>query len=415
MYRNQLLRATVTVVGVVAGMSLLHCSQPGSVVNLPSGSGGNDGQGGATTVRHDAAVLGPDLAPAVLNMDVPPIWYGTSDAPQGDDTPPKPNEDVNCGITSSETTRKPADVMLLLDRSASMDWNIAEDCYCSSAAGNPVCADTANCKTRMDSVKPAVTTTLSSTDYVQWGLKLFPTATGGGTGGRGGGMGTINCGVNAAMEVRITADSATEVENQVNNATLVLGTPTAAAITAAADYLKTLNDGNDKFILLATDGEPNCGPNPNTGQPDINTVDVTGASAAAKAAYDAGFPVYVVGIGPNLGNLTEIAKAGSGDAKDYYPVTSPEQLAEALSSISKFVGSCTFTSKEPPPDPENVAVYVNKQLIAKDANEGWEYGATKQDIELHGSYCDNIMAGQETSVQILFGCPGAPPFPDYVP
>jgi hypothetical protein len=217
------------------------------------------------------------------------------------------------------------------------------------------------------------------------------------------------------MEVPIAADSATRVEDRVNNAQLVLGTPTAEAITAATEYLKTLNDDNDKFILLATDGEPNCGPNPNTGQPDIGTDDVAGASAAAQAAYDAGISVYVVGIGPNLGNLTEIAKAGSGDAQDYFSVTSPEQLAEALNSISKFVGSCTFKSNEPPPDPENVAVYVNKQLIAKDGSEGWEYGATNQDIELHGSYCDAIMAGEETTVQILFGCPGAPPFPDFVP
>jgi hypothetical protein len=407
MYRNQLLRVAVVVVGSVATLSLLHCSQPASVIGPPGGGGsGSSGQGGSTTVRQDAAPVGADLPPAVVNMDVQPIWYGTSDAPQGDDSPPAPNADVNCGITSSETTRKLVDVMLVLDRSASMDWNIGEDCYCSTTGGTGVqaCADTTNCTTRWNSVKPAVTSTLSSTNYVNWGLKFFPTP-----------GASSNCIESTTMEVPITTTSAADVETEVNNATLSLSTPTAAALTAAADYLKTLDDGNKKFILLATDGEPNCGKNSRTGQLDINTPDVPGAADAAKAAFDAGISVYVIGIGPNLGNLTQIAKSGSGDAKDYYSVTTPQQLADALTAISEVVGSCTFQSKTAPPDPENVAVYVNKQLIAKDANEGWDYGATKQDIELHGKYCDDIMAGQETSVQILFGCPGAPPFPPFVP
>ena len=55
-------------------------------------------------------------------------------------------------------------------------------------------------------------------------------------------------------------------------------------------------------------------------------------------------------------------------------------------------------------DPNNVAVYVNKQQVPQDPNNGWTYGATSQDIELKGSYCDNITAGQDTTVQILFGC-----------
>jgi hypothetical protein len=108
-------------------------------------------------------------------------------------------------------------------------------------------------------------------------------------------------------------------------------------------------------------------------------------------------------------------RAAAGGTTDFYPVTSPDQLASALSSISKVVGSCTFQSQDPPPDPENVAVYVNKQLIAKDPNEGWQYGATNQEIVLKGSYCDHITAGEDTTVQILFGCPGAPPFPPFVP
>ena len=399
MNRNPLVKVLAAVACAVAGLSLIHCNQPPSVIS-PSNSAGSGGHGGSTTVRSDAAVAGPDVDKVSINTDVQPIWYAESDAPHAPDIPPAPSADANCGSVASSTTRQPVDVLLVLDRSASMDYSIAEDCYCSSttATAGTVCSNTTNCTTRWNSVKPAVTTTLSTSTYVNWGLKFFPSPNT-----------STSCGETTTMEVKVDASSASDIESQVNNATLSLSTPTAAAINAATAYLKTLTDTNKKFILVATDGEPNCGGTP----ANINTPDLTGANTAATAARAAGFPVYVIGIGPNLSNLTQLAAAGG--TTDFYPVTSPDQLASALSSISKVVGSCTFQSQDPPPDPENVAVYVNKQLIAKDPNEGWQYGATSQEIVLKGSYCDHITAGEDTTVQILFGCPGAPSFPPFVP
>ena len=409
---NRLLGVAYSVAIAGAGLSLLQCAQQPSVLSPTNngGSGGHGGSGGAASPKQDDAAvggaLGKDAVSVAINLDVIPVWYGEADAHTEPDIPPAPSADANCGNTTIETTRQPVDVLLVLDRSGSMNYSIAEDCYCSSGTtpAGTVCSDTTNCTTRWNSIKPAVTTTLSTTKYVNWGLKFFPTP---GT--------TGNCGVNATMEVPVSASAASEVESQVNNnATFSSSTPTAAAINAATAYLKTLTDTNKKFILVATDGEPNCGPTSSTNPaPNVNTVDVTGATKAASDANTAGFPVYVVGIGPSLSNLTSIAQAGG--TSDFYPVSSPQQLADALSAISKVVGSCTFQSKKAPDDPNNVAVYVNKQQIARDASEGWEYGASTQELVLHGSYCDHITAGDDTSVQILFGCPGAPPFPPFVP
>jgi hypothetical protein len=169
-------------------------------------------------------------------------------------------------------------------------------------------------------------------------------------------------------------------------------------------YLKTVDDGNKKFILLATDGEPNCGLSTRTGRADINTVDVTGATDAMTTAKAAGFTAYVIGIGPSLANLTKLAQAGSG--RDFFPATSPEQLADALSSIGSIVGSCSFEANDVPPDPNNVAVYVNKQQVSRSDSEGWKYGGSEKEIVLTGKYCDQIQGGSDTDVQILFGCPG---------
>jgi len=395
-------RAMAIAASMVPALLLLDCTQPTTLDNSP-GSGGVGGHGGSTTGRGDASADGGtgghDALVVTVNLDVIPAWYGESDALHEPDLPPAPTADANCGIITSDTTRQPVDVLLVLDRSGSMDYSIADDCYCTSGAAiaGSVCTDTTNCTTRWNSIKPAVTTTLSTSKYVNWGLKFFSTPN------------SSNCNVSKTMEVPVSETSAAAVQAQVDTATLSLGTPTAAAISAATAYLKTLTDPNKKFILLATDGEPNCGGNP----ANVNTIDVTGATTASKTAFDAGFPVYVIGIGPSVSNLTDLAKAGG--TTDFYPATSSQQLADALSAISKKVGSCSFRATQTPPDSGNIAVYVNKQQVAQDPNEGWTFGASPQDIVLKGSYCDKITAGEDTNVQILFGCPGSPPFPPFVP
>jgi hypothetical protein len=399
----------VIAAGVCRVLSLLDCTNPAAIgTNL--GDGGAGGHAGSSSSPLDdggsGGQAGRDAPVVSIKLDTNPLWYGQSDAPQEPDLPATPTDDANCGITSGSTTRQRVDVLLVLDRSSSMDYSIKEDCYCTTGGtiGGGLCSDTTNCSTRWDAIKPAMSTALSDSKYVNWGLKFFSSPNT-----------SSNCIVNNTIEVQLPTDdskaaqSAADVQTQIDKATLSLSTPTAAALNVATTYLKTVTDTNKKVILLATDGEPNCGGTPAS----INTDDVTGASNAAAAALAAGFPVYVVGIGPTVSNLTKMAQ--SGGTTDYYPATSPQQLTDALSSISKIVGSCSFRSDKAPDDPNNVAVYVNKQQVPQDPNEGWTYGATSQDIELKGSYCDKIMEGQDTTVQILFGCKGAPPFPTFVP
>jgi von Willebrand factor type A domain len=390
-------------------LSSIDCKSSGEV---GGGSGGaHGGQAGSSQLTGDGGASGatggafgtPEDAAFVLKLDVQPAWWGPADA--GPDLPVAPSADSNCGMVTSQTTRQPADVLLVLDRSASMDYSTAADCYCSNTATTygTLCSDTTNCTTRWNAIKPAVAATLSNSSNVNWGLKFFPTAS-----GTGGGLGRGSCTENTTMEVQVAADSAAAVTSQVNNATFDLGTPTTAALTAATAYLNGLNDGNSKYILLATDGQPNCGGTP----ANINTVDLTGATAAAAAAYAAGIQVYVVGIGPNLDNLTQLAKAGG--TTNFYQVSSPDDLTKALSSISKLVGSCNFESDQVPPDPTNVAVYVNGQKIDQSSSNGWTFGNGSQEVVLTGDYCKQISSGNQTQVKILFGCPGQPDFPQQI-
>jgi hypothetical protein len=178
-------------------------------------------------------------------------------------------------------------------------------------------------------------------------------------------------------------------------------TPTAQAIQAATAYLKTVNDQNTKYILLATDGEPNCA---SSGDSNPNVQATVTAIAAAKAA---GFLVYVIGIGPSVGNLDNFAAAGG--TTNYLPATSPQALTDAFTSISKAVTTCNFNLTQAPPDVNNVAVYLDKSLVAKDSANGWSLGANSLTIVLNGSTCDKIPSGAATQVQVLFGCPGISP------
>jgi hypothetical protein len=374
--------AGTAVVSVVVLMSLGCDSQD----QLGEGGGGG-GAAGVPNIKLDGSASGQGGSGG----------SGTSGVP--------PTGDANCGSTTMSTTREPPDVLLVLDRSSSMYYTVAQDCFCSDAdaaaalagggAGTgTLCANagSSDCQTRWSAVQPAVVDTVANSKDVNWGLKFFPTPN------------AAQCSVSSAMEVQVGPNTADAVRSAVESATVSLSTPTAAALKAATAYLQTVSDNRPRFILLATDGEPNC----RGGQ--IMSADLDGASAAAKAAYDTGYPVYVIGIGPNLGNLSQIAAAGG--TNDYYPVASPQQLVDAFAAIEKLVASCTFTlSLEAGADLNNVAVYLDKKLVEKDAQDGWSFGGGNRTVILNGDACEQVTSGKATSVEVLVGCEGVPPPP----
>jgi uncharacterized protein YegL len=383
---------------LLLGLLLSVCnSSPGTVVGQ---SAVGVGEGGAAGGAGAGGGTGP-LSQPLIDLDASVVSGngGTGGAPAA------PTSDANCGMQTSSTIKQPTDVLLVLDRSGSMSFDIAEDCCCSttctSSTGMSMCSNRTNCTPRWPALTSAIDTTMTQATGIEWGLKLFSSQT------QTGRRQTDGCAVNPGVEVGIGSGSTSAVQTQIANVSADGGTPTANAITTATSYLQTVNDPNAKVILLATDGEPNC----KVGARDTTTSDVDGATTAIQAALAAGFKVYVIGIGPSVGDLDNFAKAGGTD--HYYPATSASDLVSALAAISKAVASCTFAMSQTPPDPSNMAVYLDGKLIANDPANGWSFGATSQTVMLNGSACNAITSGAASKVQVLFGCAGQAP-PDQI-
>jgi hypothetical protein len=346
--------------------------------------------------------LGPVFLLALLGAQatgcgrIPPLYDAANLAPMDSASPMGRRRDggpaiadASCGgVVVSAATREPADVLLVLDRSGSMNYSISEECSCDPSS-NPsvVCANTSDCTTRWASLVTALASTLSSTPFLNWGLKLFSSP------------GAGSCQVASGVEVPVAANATAAIQAQMAATTPAGETPTEAAITAATAYLKTQTDTNSKMLLLATDGKPNCGGSP----PSVYEDDVMGTMDAITAATDAGFLVYVIGIGTGTSAANLDAFAQNGGTGKHYPAQSADALTEALVSISKGA-ACTFALAATPPDPNQVAVYLDKNMVPQDASNGWSFGASSQIVSLHGSFCDQVLSESSDVVQVLFGC-----------
>lgn len=400
------------VAGSFCGIAMLACSSTVAPVGNPqggngpgpaseggsasaggqsgSGQGSQPGQGGIATGGATAFVL-PDAAPVFEDA-------------LADSSPA--TGDANCGSVQSKLEKKPADLLLVLDRSSSMTR--AMDSANNCAVGSATCAQ------RWETITTSLGKVLSSSSTdLNWGLKFFSTpATVTATGGRGGGgMGTGSCTVSAGVEVAIGAGNASTIVSRIDAAGTASSTPTRAAIDAAVAYLKTVNDGNSKFILLATDGEPNCG----SDSTSTTASDLPATVTAIESAAAAGFKVFVIGVGPEAANLTKLAEAGG--TEKFYSALTPDDLSTALASIvTTVVAGCTYELPSTPATPDAVGVFIDKAVIPRDDAEGWSYEAgSSTTISIRGSYCDDLKSGKKTQVEIFLPCKPSDKIPTVIP
>jgi hypothetical protein len=378
----------------------------GSLGTGANGAGASPGTGGSTSAGG--------------NVFIPVDDGGT--------TPTGP--DANCGGEDIESGTRPVNMLILMDRSASMDVEIS--------AG----------VSRWNMVKLALAVAIGDTqDQVDYGLSLFPYDPADPTGGASCAMPTTSTPV---APIDPGTPSVTVIGDALNASEPGGGTPTAEALTLALDYF-TSGAGADleggKFVLLATDGGPNCNDdhddctaaqcttNIDGDCPDVvpnccegaavNCLDDAATVAAVEALHDAGIGTFVVGMAieqaPYQATLNSLAEAGghprSGDTK-YFSVSDDGAQAALTSAVraitQELITSCEqiLTTLPPRRDDSLLNVDLDGERLTYEDPDGWilrkdtpDGGEETWTIVLQGDACQKVETEGARSVRVVFGCP----------
>jgi hypothetical protein len=221
------------------------------------------------------------------------------------------------------------------------------------------------------------------------------------------------------------------------------GTPTASTLTAVRTRLKGLP--TPAYVLLATDGGPNCAHTPcsaatcednidglsygkqpcdasfnccdpskvpaTPGDEWSNCVDQSNTVLAISSLFGDGVKTFVVGVPGSeayASILDAMADAGgtarTGTGPHYYAAADPTELSAALSAIAaKVVTTCTITLADVPPDALSTNVLLDGDVIPQDPVDGWTWGPGRTSVILHGASCDRVNTGV-SSIQVATGC-----------
>lgn len=226
------------------------------------------------------------------------------------------------------------------------------------------------------------------------------------------------------------------------------GTPTAAALARARRYFTTGAGAalkGEHYVLLATDGGPNCNPKLACGADACtvnldgqcpmavdNCCDPTEAGAGAEAGClddaaglaeiealaSAGVATFVVGIPGTeayASSLDAFAVTGGRPNPDgppaYFAVSAKggaTGLADVLGVITQgLITSCRFRLDSAPPDPARLNVEIDGKAVPQTGADGWALDASADPptVVLKGATCARIQSEGAQSVQVVYGCP----------
>lgn len=350
-------------------------------------------------------------------------------------------------------------IMMLVDNSGSMNF-AADPTHpnCASCANNNM-ACPSNCPTRITEMKSAMNTFLTQSGTVgRLGLTIYPI-----------GSGLQQCAPASSIDQQFPAPSQTDdgqdatliaqastINGRIQGLTPGGGTPTGQSLLFVGDYAG-LNDGDDQrddFVLLLTDGLPNCNPQNaknvcgcqpsgcdaaqvaacactgtaataclNAGNCSLSCLDQDASVAAVRALRAKSIKTIVVGFGADLAsgdgpvvlnalaqeggfprecpNGTD-AECGTGNTcivadkvctQAFYQAANGAELAAALNRISNLLGvdACTYTLSEQPSDARFLAVVVDGTTVTA-GSDTYTYDYPTSRVTFVGAMCDRIKA-----------------------
>lgn len=267
-------------------------------------------------------------------------------------------------------TTVPAEVMFVVDRSGSMS------------------SPTTDGRSRWTALSSAVRTVLPTLDSALFmGLIVFPDPD--------------TCGVRPTPQVLLAQPSAARIVGQLDLRSPAGSTPTLAALQVAQNYYRSTSSTRRRFIVLATDGAPNCG---------SGLSEVTSQISAIRTGL--GVDTFVLGIPGgdlSLGIALNLMADAGGRARPglthYYQADSTAEFERALRAITASASSCTYRFATAPSRPSSVVVTFDGVVVPHNATNGWEYtDATNLQIRFNGTSCTTLTSGGATTINASFNC-----------
>ena len=292
-----------------------------------------------------------------------------------------------CGQSQFQISALPPNMMILLDRSGSMDGDAEGD-------------------TRWNVAKSAISAVTSAFDeQARFGLATYSACLPDGCS-----AGTIVVPIAANNAAAIDAFLSSTVDERSSDGQEANDdgklrylcdsgdpeTSTGKSLRVLVGERSLLDTARTNAVVLLTDGE----------ESEECAGDCDGpCGAAALLAQSPSAKTYVIGLGVNADAIAEIAVAGGTERA--IEANNQAELANAFDQVAAAVASCDYTLDSALPDPDELYVFFNDgpDALANDPANGWSFEPGARRLQFNGSACDDVRSGAISDIDVVYGCP----------